>query len=145
MKIYAVRDRLINYYMNPFAAPDDQNVMAAVSSQISNPEDKSALAQAPHHFEIWSLGELKEDGHIEAKKEWIADCASLIRTGVRKTEPGIGNSPGGPTTTSTGTTEVVGTTARTKPKPLQGKKARGHNKGTQAHKRPAGSHRARKS
>ncbi len=84
MKIYAIRDRLIGYYMAPFAGPDTHaDVLAAVAQQV-NGVTEDAICQAPHHFEIWTLGEVHEDGHINPKKEFIADCSSLIRTGLRR-------------------------------------------------------------
>lgn len=91
MKIYAIRDRLINYYMQPFAAPGDKEVMSAVATTINNGAN-SDIAQAPHHFEIWQLGEVHEDGHIEPSQILVCDCASLIRTGLRKSP---GAQPGG--------------------------------------------------
>ena len=68
--------------MQPFAAPSDKEVLAAVSRTINSGET-SDIAQAPHHFEIWQLAEVQEDGHIEPKRELIADCASLVRRDLR--------------------------------------------------------------
>lgn len=92
MKIYAVRDRLIDYFMQPFIGPDDKNVLASVARLINQGEVTSDIAQAPHQFEVWKLGEIGEDGHITAEKAYLADCSSLIRPGIR--ERGAG--PGGP-------------------------------------------------
>lgn len=88
MNIYAIRDRLIDYYMNPFAGPGDKEVLAAISLQI-NGETNSAISQAPHHFEIWRLGKVEEDGHLTAQKELLADCSTLFRGNLRETgKPG---------------------------------------------------------
>ncbi|WNK12990.1 MAG: nonstructural protein [Microvirus sp.] len=84
MKIYAVNDRLIDYFMQAFVAQDDKHVMAAISTVINTEPYKDAIAQAPHHFEIWRLGEINEDGHIAAHKELIASCESLIRSDQRR-------------------------------------------------------------
>jgi len=84
MKIYAIRDRLIDYYMQPFLGPDDKNVLASVARLINQGEITSDIAQAPHHFEVWGLGEVQEDGTITAHRELLADCSSLIRTGLRE-------------------------------------------------------------
>lgn len=84
MKIYAIKDRLIDYFMQPFFGPDDKNVFASVARLVNEGELTSDIAQAPHHFEIWRLGEINEEGHIEAKREFLADCSSLIRTGIRQ-------------------------------------------------------------
>lgn len=87
MRIYAIRDRLIDYFMAPFAAPGDKEVLAAMAHRINLVgETNDAIAQAPHHFEIWKLGEVNEDGHITAAQDFIADCSSLIRRGIRSAE-----------------------------------------------------------
>lgn len=84
MNIYAIRDRLIDYYMQPFVGPDDKNVLAAVARTINQGEMTSDIAQAPHHFEVWRLGRVTEDGHIDVSKEFLADCSSLVRGGIRQ-------------------------------------------------------------
>lgn len=83
MKIYAIKDRLIDYFMQPFAGPEDKAVMAAIARTINNVGDMSDIAQAPHHFEIWQLGQVTEDGHLIPERALIADCASLVRPGLR--------------------------------------------------------------
>lgn len=83
MKIYCIRDRLLDYYMTPFVGPNDKAVLASIAQHINNPETTDAIAQAPHHFEIWELGEVHEDGHIEPSQKLVADCSSLIRPGIR--------------------------------------------------------------
>jgi len=82
MKLYAVRDRLIDYFMTPFVAPSDKQVLASLAELI-NGENAHAITQAPHHFEIWRIANLSEDGRIEEAREFLADAASLIRPGVR--------------------------------------------------------------
>lgn len=90
MKIYAVRDRMLNYYMQPFAGPGDKEVLAAISAQVNN-GDAVGIAAAPHHYEIWRLADISEEGHVQESREFIADCSSLIRAGHKKapvaTEP----------------------------------------------------------
>lgn len=83
MRIFAIRDRLLDYFMTPFAAPESKAVMASLSNMINNPETADAIAQAPHHYEIWQLGVVNEDGHITAEQTLICDCASLVRERVR--------------------------------------------------------------
>lgn len=90
MKIYAVRDRLIDYFQTPFVAPGDNEVKAAMARMINNGEVTSDIQQAPHQFQIWCLGEVHEDGHIEPQQVIVAECASLIRSGLR-TGAGPGN------------------------------------------------------
>jgi len=86
VKIYAVRDRLIDYFLTPFAALSDKSVLASISQVINNPETMDAIAQAPHHFEIWILGEVQENGQLTGAPNLLCDCASLVRRGVRTAE-----------------------------------------------------------
>lgn len=89
MRIFAVRDRLIDYYMQPFAAPGVKDVLAALANQVNTENQGNAIYQAPHHFEVWQLGVVTEDGHITPEREFIADLSSLVRAGVRQTgQPG---------------------------------------------------------
>lgn len=83
MNIYAVRDRLIDYYMQPFVGPNEKEVMAALARTVNSQEDTNGITQAPHHFELWELGNVDEEGHINPTRRLVCDCASLIRTGVR--------------------------------------------------------------
>jgi len=82
MNIYAIRDRLIDYYLQPFAGPDEKNVLAAIAAQVNGDID-SAINTAPHHFEVWELGKVDQEGHITPTRKLICDCASLVRTGLR--------------------------------------------------------------
>jgi len=84
VKIYALRDRLINYYMTPFAAPNDKDVLSGIAQAVNNIEENSAISKAPHHFEIWHLGEVTDDGTIVADKYLVADANSLIRPSVNR-------------------------------------------------------------
>lgn len=84
MKLYSIRDRLVGYYMQPFAAHTDHQVLAAVATQV-NAEDNNAIAQAPHQFEIWSLAEIDDEtGKVTARSEYICDCHTLIRRDLRR-------------------------------------------------------------
>lgn len=87
MNIYALRDRLIGYYLHPFAGASDKEVLAAVATNVNG--RNSDISQAPHHFEIWKLGRVDEEGHIHQERELLAGCDSLVRGDLRKTgEPG---------------------------------------------------------
>ncbi|QXP08145.1 MAG: nonstructural protein [Arizlama microvirus] len=93
MKIYAIRDRLIDYFMQPFVGPDDKSVLASVARLVNTGEVTSDIAQAPHQFEVWCLGNVSDDGHLVPEKQYLADCHSLIRGGIRRnppSEPGMG-------------------------------------------------------
>jgi len=79
MKIYALRDRLIDYYLVPFAAQSTKEVLAGVATAINREGNLDAIAQTPHHFEIWQLGEVDEEGHIHKHKEFVTTCDALVR------------------------------------------------------------------
>lgn len=93
MNIYAIKDRLIDYYLMPFAAPDDKSVMAAIAATINSETTNDAISYAPHHFEIWKLGKVEETGHITSHPELIADCSSLVRRDIRKRQSDLTRSP----------------------------------------------------
>lgn len=84
MKIYAIRDRLLDYYMQPFAGPEDKAVLASIATMINRLGEQSDIAQAPHHFEVWELGTIDEEGHINPTRKLIADCAALVRPSIRE-------------------------------------------------------------
>jgi len=106
MKIYAIKDRLINYWMQPFVGPSDKAVMAAVANQINGARAQgdftNALAQAPHHFELWKIGNVEEDGHLTAERDFIADCSALVRGDIRSGRPGGDSQAQEPATRSAG-------------------------------------------
>jgi len=79
VNIYAVRDRLIDYYMHPFAGTSDKDVMSAISTAINREGNLDAIAQAPHYFEVWRIGKVNEDGTIEPQRELLGGCESLVR------------------------------------------------------------------
>jgi len=59
LKLYALRDRLLDYYKQPFLGPGDKTVMASLANMINN-EGDSDFVQAPHHFELWTLAEVRK-------------------------------------------------------------------------------------
>lgn len=89
-KLYAIRDRLLDYYMPPFVGPTDVQVLAAIAESVNNEENRHALAKTPQHFEVWRLAEINEhDGTVETSKELITDCSSLVRPSVRRDQDDI--------------------------------------------------------
>lgn len=90
MRIYAIRDRMLDYFLTPFASRTDKEVLGGIAAGINNGDSKDALAQTPHHFEVWCIGEVLEDGSIVAAKVLIADCGSLVRPGRPSAESGGG-------------------------------------------------------
>lgn len=75
---------MIDYYVLPaFFADNTQQAMAMISAAV-NGDSKDALAQTPHHFELWQLGEINnQTGNLTANKEFVAECASFIRRSIR--------------------------------------------------------------
>lgn len=86
MNIYAIKDVMLEYFLTPFAAPGDKEVIAAISTVINAGGIHDAIAQAPHHYEIWQLGTVDQDGHIHAHKSLVQGCGSLVRSNVRRPE-----------------------------------------------------------
>lgn len=91
-KLYAVRDRLVDYFMQPFVGPSDKQVLASIATVINGEGNNSAISQTPQHFEIWRLADIDENtGRVSGEKEYLADASSLIRGGIRGgTEAGPG-------------------------------------------------------
>lgn len=96
MKLYALRDRLIDYFLQPFAAPGDKEVMSSLAALINREGNNDPIAQAPHHFELWRLADINEEtGKVTGEPEFIGDCSALIRASVRERAPtGQGPIPG---------------------------------------------------
>lgn len=90
MRIYAIRDRLLDYFQQPFIAQGDKPVLGAISNQLHNGGNID-WQNAPHHFEIWRLGKVNEEGHIEQDRELIATLDSLVRADLRhpNRKPGV--------------------------------------------------------
>lgn len=89
MRLYALRDRLLDYYLQPFVAPNDNAVRASLAQTILQGGDNSAIAQAPHHFEIWVVAEIDEETlKLAPIHQLLGDCHSLVRpkSGARATE-----------------------------------------------------------
>ncbi|AXH77960.1 MAG: nonstructural protein [Microviridae sp.] len=68
--------------MQPFAGPDHKAVLSSIARIVNQGEATSDIAQAPHHYEVWQLG-IVQDGHITPEREFITDCSSLLRAGIR--------------------------------------------------------------
>lgn len=84
LKLYAIRDRLIGYFMQPFPGPSDHQVKAAVAANV-NEGGSHAIHQAPHQFELWRLAGIDEEtGKVTADPEYLCDLSSLVRGSVRR-------------------------------------------------------------
>jgi hypothetical protein len=89
MKIYAIHDRLIDFWMRPFAAPDNKEVMHSLATQVNNDENVNPINQAPHQFDLYELGHIDEQGNLHAERKQICTLSSLIRAraGQPETHP----------------------------------------------------------
>lgn len=86
LKLYAIRDRLIGYFMQPFPGPSDHQVKAAVANNVNNTESNHAVTQAPHQFELWRLAGIDEEtGKVTGEPEYLCDLSSLVRGDIRGT------------------------------------------------------------
>lgn len=92
MNIYAIKDRLLNYFMDPFAGRDDKLVQAAMAKHINGDSDET-IVQTPHYFEIWRLGHVDDQGHITPHHEFITNCSTLVRSQRPTAEPSPGTAP----------------------------------------------------
>lgn len=91
IRLYAIRDRLIDYFMKPFTAHSDAQVMASLATVINQPGGTDAISQAPSHYELWRLAEIDEQtGQVGGAREFLADCASLVRRDIRPSGDGRG-------------------------------------------------------
>lgn len=102
MKIYAIRDRMLDYFQPPVCVNRGEDLLAAIAKSINGVgEAKNELAQAPDHYEVWRIGEVDDQGHIKPEREFIINCSQLIRGGVWKRQPGAAGldaeAPGGRT------------------------------------------------
>lgn len=80
---------MIDYFVLPaFFADNTSQAMAMIAAAV-NGDSKDALAQTPHHFELWQLGEIQEQtGNLTEHKEFVAECAGFIRNRVRESPNG---------------------------------------------------------
>lgn len=100
MKIFAIRDRMLDYFQPPVCVHRVEDLMAAIAKGINGEgEARNELAQAPDHYELWKIGEVDDQGHIRAERKLVANCSQLIRGGVWKRQPGAAGldaeAPGG--------------------------------------------------
>jgi len=112
LKLYALRDRLVDYFLTPFAAHSDKEVMASLAAAINTVGNNDAIAQSPQHFELWELATVEQDGTITPTRIFLADAHTLVRArrepegpeaGGREIAPGRRRGPpsgvpGGPAT-----------------------------------------------
>lgn len=129
MKLYAIRDRLLEYFQRPFIGDTDATVLAAVATAI-NTEANVDFAKTPTHFEVWVLAEIQEEtGQVKATPKFISNCSDL-RRGIRET--GIHRASESQDPAAGRGTEVKG------PPPYHGATDRGPEGTTQSQTEPSG-------
>jgi len=95
MKLYAIRDRMLDYFQNPVAVTRQEDFLAAVARNVNG--ETNELAQAPDHYEVWEIAEIDDQGRITPKREFIANCSRFIRSGVwNRRKPGSDGIQGEP-------------------------------------------------
>lgn len=112
LKIFSIRDRMLDYFQVPVVVNREQDLAAAIARGVnSEGEDRNEIALAPDHYELWQIGEVDDQGNLTSKREFRFNCASLVRRGVWKRGPAGGGGaegdegatpgrpgrPGGPT------------------------------------------------
>jgi len=122
--LYAIRDRMLDYYQRPVFSDRKSDFVAAVANAI-NTGGTNDFCQTPEHFEIWELGSFNvETGQLEGKQTIITNCASLVRNGVRheRTSPPAATprAPGQSTGAPRHAPRDGGTEARPVPQPVPG-------------------------
>jgi len=104
LKLYTIRDRLIDYFMQPFPGPSDHQVKAAVAANV-NEGGNHAIHAAPHQFELWRLAEIDEKtGKITPNPEYLCDLSSLVRGDLRRAGIAGDGTVQGPESSSHGAT-----------------------------------------
>lgn len=79
---------MIDYYLQPFAAPEEKNVLAAIANQINREGTNDPIAQAPQDYEVWQLGLVTEEGTLVPERRIVTNCAQLVRRSLRENGKG---------------------------------------------------------
>jgi hypothetical protein len=95
MKIYAIYDVMIAYYLHYFMEGNHKQAKSRISETINTP-GHSSIQKTPHHFEIHHLGEINDEtGQVTGyagQNTILCNCRELVRTDVRE-EPEPGTPP----------------------------------------------------
>lgn len=74
---------MLDYFLPALIASSEKQVMASLAMSVNSGETADALTQAPHHFELWELGTIDDEGNVTPTRKLITDASSLVRDGVR--------------------------------------------------------------
>lgn len=85
LKIYSVRDRASDAFMNPMYMPANGQAIRVFGDEINRPDDKSPLYHHPEDFDLYYLGEFDASaGTFETSRpEQIAIGKDLAVRGER--------------------------------------------------------------
>lgn len=87
MKLYSIRDKLLGYFIAPFASHSDNDVLASCARAINQEDNRDPIAQTPSHFELWQLAEINEEtGKVTGDPVFLTNCSDLVRSRVRKAD-----------------------------------------------------------
>jgi len=120
LKIFAIRDRLLDYYQAPMAQMRSSDLVAAIANQLNNPETAYEINQAPEQFEVWQLGYVTDDGHLVPDRVLVCNCAQLIRASVWHKRTGSPAAAPEPTPNHGGAHSGTGANGGPGPSPVQG-------------------------
>lgn len=98
MNLYGVKDLLLNIMAPPFVAPSDNQAITALANIVNRGRETDPYAQAPHHFQLWQLATIDEEGNVSPTKIILTDLSSLVRADIRQDgerRPPTGTSPAG--------------------------------------------------
>lgn len=83
--IYAIKDRAINGFNEPFVQPSEQHMLRLMRDEVNSDPSKSSIAKHPDDYDIYQLGEYdQESGNITAYQApaMIARCKDLLNPGA---------------------------------------------------------------
>lgn len=87
---------MIDFFMQPFFAPSTAEALQAMAATVNHKEGGHAIQTSPHHFEVWEICEITENGEVKGEKHLIAECSGLVRGGFRSGEAGDAGTGQGP-------------------------------------------------
>lgn len=83
LTIYALKDKLLEHFMQPFMSPGEKEAMSALSTLINDEESKHAATQSPRDFALYQLGHVTEEGQVYGDFRIVCEAAGLVRDRVR--------------------------------------------------------------
>jgi len=59
-KVFAIRDRAIDSYGQPFFAPSSGAAIRSFSDELNRPDERNALSKHPEDYDLFALGEFDD-------------------------------------------------------------------------------------